>query len=140
MDWTTFNQELVRTREETSAELDTLGTLSTMACFMYRSMACSMVVWKRKDHRTVRTRQAFNTAVTSSPKHFHTLLSLRPLNVDVWGRFIDKQTDQQTNEKYISVYLTIKRVKVFGQFNLFLMPHLWKQQTNKLFNILQSIS
>lgn len=32
------------TSEETKAELDTLGTLSTMACFMYLSMACSMVV------------------------------------------------------------------------------------------------
>lgn len=40
----TLNQEVVLTREETRAELDTLGTLSTMACFMYRSMACSMVV------------------------------------------------------------------------------------------------
>lgn len=33
------------TSEETRAELETLGTLSTMACFMYRSIACSMVVW-----------------------------------------------------------------------------------------------
>lgn len=32
------------TSEETRAELDTLGTLSTIACFMYLSMACSMVV------------------------------------------------------------------------------------------------
>lgn len=32
------------TSEETKAELDTLGTLSTIACFMYLSMACSMVV------------------------------------------------------------------------------------------------
>lgn len=37
------------TSEETKAELDTLGTLSTMACFMYLSMACSIVVcWKRQ--------------------------------------------------------------------------------------------
>lgn len=34
------------TREDTSAELDTLGTLSTMACFMYRSMACNIVPYK----------------------------------------------------------------------------------------------
>lgn len=36
--------EQVFTREETRAELETLGTLSTMACFMYLSMACNMVV------------------------------------------------------------------------------------------------
>lgn len=34
----------VVTSEETNAELETLGTLSTIACFMYLSMACSMVV------------------------------------------------------------------------------------------------
>lgn len=34
----------IHTSEETKAELDTLGTLSTIACFMYLSIACSMVV------------------------------------------------------------------------------------------------
>lgn len=38
------NSGHVFTREETRAELETLGTLSTIACFMYRSMACNMVV------------------------------------------------------------------------------------------------
>ncbi len=37
------------TSEETRAELDTLGTLSTIACFMYLSMACSMVVCGKKN-------------------------------------------------------------------------------------------
>lgn len=36
------------TREETRAELETLGTLSTIACFMYLSMACNMVVCIRE--------------------------------------------------------------------------------------------
>lgn len=34
----------IHTSEETKAELDTLGTLSTIACFMYLSIACSIVV------------------------------------------------------------------------------------------------
>lgn len=38
------NPRPVFTREETRAELETLGTLSTIACFMYLSMACNMVV------------------------------------------------------------------------------------------------
>ena len=34
------------TSEETRAALETAGFLSTMACFMYRSMACIMVVYR----------------------------------------------------------------------------------------------
>lgn len=43
------------TSEETRAELDTLGTLSTIACFMYLSMACSMVVCGRDREKNQQT-------------------------------------------------------------------------------------
>lgn len=39
------------TKEDTSAELDTLGTLSTIACFMYLSMACSIVPYDREKEK-----------------------------------------------------------------------------------------
>lgn len=47
--WHRFTQIFsLLTREDTRAELDTLGTLSTMACFMYLSMAWSIVPWQRE--------------------------------------------------------------------------------------------
>lgn len=41
------------TKEDTSAELDTLGTLSTMACFMYLSMACNIVPCEKRGRKSI---------------------------------------------------------------------------------------
>lgn len=43
----------VLTKEDTSAELDTLGTLSTMACFMYLSMACNIVPCEKRGKESI---------------------------------------------------------------------------------------
>lgn len=38
---------IILTREDTSAALDTAWFLSTIACFIYLSILCNMVFWKK---------------------------------------------------------------------------------------------